>query len=76
MPAKLKPRYTLREYADLTQQTLKAVQRQADRGVLPTEKMTGAKKSWRVICLATLAAEKPDLFASLSLVARYQNRSV
>ena len=71
---RLKEWYTLSEYATLTGQTLKAVRHQADRGTLPTQKMTGAKKSWRVVYLATVAVEKPDLFASTSLVARYRHR--
>lgn len=72
---KLKPWYTLREYAALIGQTLTAVRRQADRGTLATIRLNDGKKSPRVVTLATFAAEKPDLYASLAMVAQHRRRT-
>lgn len=72
---KLKPRYTLREYADITGDSYEAVRSRADRGTLATSRLTRGKKSWRVVLLATFAAEEPDLYASLVMIARHRNRT-
>jgi hypothetical protein len=61
--ARVKPYYTLSEYAALTGATLRSVQRRADRGTLAT----GRVGKYRVVYLVQIQAENPDLWASIAL---------
>lgn len=67
-PLGVKPWYDLREYAALTGQTHAAVRSQADRGTLKTSRH-GGPHGKRVVLLATLVLDNPDLYASLATLA-------
>lgn len=71
--AEVKAFYSLKEYAILTGQTLKAVQHQADRGVLRTGRVPG--KKMRVVFLSQLKGEHPDLWASLATASQVRGVS-
>ena len=69
-----KPWYDLREYAAMTEQTYTAIRRRADRGTLKTGRLGKNGRGKRVIFLATLRADCPDLYASLVEAARLRGR--
>lgn len=70
----LKEWYTLREWAALTGQRFYTVQRQADRGTLKTGRLGNKSRGKRVVFIASLAADNPDLYASLSMMAQRRHR--
>lgn len=64
--------YTLREYAELTGQTMRAVQGQATRGTLPIARLGKKTNGRKIILTARLAADYPDLLASILLARRHK----
>lgn len=70
----LKTWYTLRQWATLTEQRFYTVQRQADRGTLKTGRLGNKSNGKRVVYIATIAADNPDLYASLAMMAQRRHR--
>lgn len=70
----LKEWYTLSQWAKLTGQRLYAVRRQADRGTLKTGRLGNKSNGKRVVFIASLAADNPDLYASLAMMAQRRHR--
>lgn len=64
--------YTLREYAELTCQHIEAVRSQADRGAIPTARLGKKTNGKKIIMTARLAADFPDLLASILLAGRHK----
>lgn len=66
----LKLRYTLREYARLTGQTVAAVRKQAQRGTIRTHR----EGKMHVIYLSQIQDENPTKWAAILELDRVKNR--
>lgn len=63
------PFYTLREFAEMTGETLTAVRKRADRGTLRTKMHAGRRVIWH----SDLEEMFPELVASLRRIKYAQN---